>query len=300
MKIGWQRKPLTPLTRPFWRAYRLWLHHDCVDLSAAFAYHGLQSLFPLCLIALSLASRLLGRQEDLQQHLLAVLGGVFPAESILVVEAALDSFVRQGAGAGLAGLLILSLTASNAYLTLQRGADRLWWDRPWDAPLAGSWKSHVLRYLRLRVHALLSVGMLGLCLLAQQMLLRQRLLSVLHLGSWPLPPRLAELLALLLVVGAALVLLRTLPSRPLPWEAIWPGAIVLGVSTSLLNRLLTTLLPPLGLRFQAYGVVGGVLLFTLWVWLIGVLIYYAQCLSLTLWRSDRSCPFRMAEQQPAR
>jgi membrane protein len=38
----------------------------------------------------------------------------------------------------------------------------------------------------------------------------------------------------------------------------------------------------LGLRFQAYGVVGGILLLTLWVWLVGVILYYAQCFSLVL------------------
>ena len=39
MKIGW------------W-AYRLWDRQDCIDLSAAFAYHSLQSFFPVLLIAL--------------------------------------------------------------------------------------------------------------------------------------------------------------------------------------------------------------------------------------------------------
>jgi membrane protein len=33
-------------------------------------------------------------------------------------------------------------------------------------------------------------------------------------------------------------------------------------------------------RFQAYGVVGGILLLTLYVWLVGVVIYYCQCFSL--------------------
>jgi membrane protein len=31
-------------------------------------------------------------------------------------------------------------------------------------------------------------------------------------------------------------------------------------------------------------VVGGVLVLTLWIWLVGVLLYYAQCLSLVLSR----------------
>ena len=39
------------IVKPFWKAYRLWDREDCVDLSAAFAYHSLQSFFPILLIA---------------------------------------------------------------------------------------------------------------------------------------------------------------------------------------------------------------------------------------------------------
>jgi membrane protein len=40
-------------------------------------------------------------------------------------------------------------------------------------------------------------------------------------------------------------------------------------------------------------VVGGVLVLTLWIWLVGVLLYYGQCLSLALSRrplGGRSTP----------
>jgi membrane protein len=40
----------------------------------------------------------------------------------------------------------------------------------------------------------------------------------------------------------------------------------------------------LGVRFQAYGVVGGVLVLTFWVWLVGVILYYGQCLSVVVSR----------------
>ena len=38
----------------------------------------------------------------------------------------------------------------------------------------------------------------------------------------------------------------------------------------------------LGNRYQAYGVIGGVLVLTLWVWLVGVILYFGQCLSVEL------------------
>ena len=47
---------LRRLVRSLWRAYLRWAKCDCVDLSAAFAYYTLQSIFPILLISLSIAS----------------------------------------------------------------------------------------------------------------------------------------------------------------------------------------------------------------------------------------------------
>jgi membrane protein len=44
----------------------------------------------------------------------------------------------------------------------------------------------------------------------------------------------------------------------------------------------------LGVRFQAYGLVGGVLVLTLWIWFIGVVLYYSQCLNVVLWHARKN------------
>ncbi|MFS6827111.1 YhjD/YihY/BrkB family envelope integrity protein [Cyanobium sp. ATX-6F1] len=59
---------------------------DCVDLSAAFAYHSLQSVFPVLLIALSLAAKLLGRDEGLVERLLNIVFTVLPSTAIPVLK----------------------------------------------------------------------------------------------------------------------------------------------------------------------------------------------------------------------
>jgi membrane protein len=286
--------------KPFWRAYRLWLRHDCVDLSAAFAYHGLQSVFPLSLIALSIASALLGRAEALQDRVLVLLAGFVPSAAVPVVEAELDRFLKQGVGAGFAGLVILALTASNAYLTLQRGADRLWFHYPWLSKTSRSPMATVGRFLLLRGKALAWVVVLGLFIAADQVLVRGRFGFLTPLQQWFLSPLLVMPLSMGLAITASLVLLKTLPSQSLPWRTFLPGAICLGLSIHLLNLALTTLLPALGLRFQAYGVVGGVLVFTLWIWLIGVLIYYAQCLCLAFLPPGQARFSRMVDEPAAR
>jgi membrane protein len=40
----------------------------------------------------------------------------------------------------------------------------------------------------------------------------------------------------------------------------------------------------LGARYQAYGVIGGVLLLSLWVWLVALVVYYGMALSVVLSR----------------
>jgi membrane protein len=292
----WRQKWLTV----FWRAYRLWLRHDCVDLSAAFAYHGLQSIFPLCLIALSIASALLGRAESLQERVLELITGVVPAGAVPVVEAGLDRFLQQGLGAGFVGVVILALTASNAYLTLQRGADRLWFQRPWASSRRRSRRAMVWRFVRLRCKALAWVLVGGLFITVDQVLVRGRFPVLSPLKEWFLSPLLVVPISLGLAIGASLVLLKTLPSLPLPWRTFLPGAVCLGLTIHVLNLALTRLLPALGLRFQAYGVVGAVLLFTLWIWLIGVLIYYAQCLCLACRKPGQFRSTRMVEEPPLR
>ena len=283
-------------TRPFWRAGRLWLRHDCVDLSAAFAYHSLQSVLPALLIALSVASRILGRDEGLVDSLLSICSRWLPAASVDVLEAVVQRFLRQGFGAGLFGVVALLLTASNAFLTLQRGSDRLWWGRPYDMPPL-PWKRLVVRYLHLRLKAIAMVALMGLFIAIDQLISSQRLLgsldlrgAVLHLIPqallWQRPVVLGVDLSLSLVITFAGVWLffGLLPSRSIPWRPLLPGAALCAVALTGLNLLLGRALVALGLRFQAYGVVGGILLLTLWVWLVGVILYYCQCFALVMAR----------------
>jgi membrane protein len=113
-----------------WRACRLWDREDCVDLGAAFAYHSLQALFPILLIALGVASRILGQVDGLTDNLLQLAEQVLPPSVLPLVSSTLLKLYRQGTGAGVVGALLLVISATNAFLSLRRGADRLWGLRP--------------------------------------------------------------------------------------------------------------------------------------------------------------------------
>jgi len=278
--------------RILWHSYLLWLRTDCIDLSAAFAYHTLQSFFPALLIGLSLASRWLGRDRDLLEQLLRLIGQIIPISFQPVVEETLTRFLRQGVGAGLLGFLLLAFSANNIYLSLQRGADRLWWNRPLDIESLTA-RQVVVRFVTLRLKALLLLLFVGPLIVLDQWISNIRLLSFGFVRSWidPLLPAFLRAgvsvslgidisISLVIAILVSLALLWWLPSRRIPLAPLLPAAALAGSGITLLNLLLGRSLFALGLRFQAYGVVGCILLFTLWVWFLGAILYYGHCFAV--------------------
>lgn len=167
-----------------WRAYLRWCQYDCVDLSAAFAYYTLQSIFPLILIILSIASWLLGRQVGLTDQIISYAAGVFPPTVVELVKTTLDQLVRQGFGAGLFGAGALLITAGNVYLTLQRGADRIWHgvlpERQGEIP----WKQQVWQFIKVRLEAFVVVLLIGLLIVVDQISANLRMIPATALAGF--------------------------------------------------------------------------------------------------------------------
>ncbi|WP_255147149.1 YhjD/YihY/BrkB family envelope integrity protein [Synechococcus sp. ATX 2A4] len=103
----------------------------------------------------------------------------------------------------------------------------------------------------------------------------------------PDPTVLNVLGSLLTSVLVAFLLLRVLPSGTIPWRPLLPAALLIGVVQLLLNLAVGRSLVSLGTRFQAYGVISGVLVLTLWVWLQGLIFYYGIAWSVVLGRRGR-------------
>ena len=80
----------------------------------------------------------------------------------------------------------------------------------------------------------------------------------------------------------ALLLQFLLPSRKVPFLPLVPGSLLIGFLLTVLNLAVSRSIFSLGSRFQAYGVIGGVLVLTLWIWMVGVVIYFGQCWSVEL------------------
>ena len=278
-----------------WRAGQRWVSHECVDLSAAFAYFTLQSIFPLLLIALSVFANVIGKADSLD-YLFSSLSPVLPPSALDLVETTLRGLVDQGFGAGLFGVVVLLVTASNAFLTLQRGADRLWEEWMPSPTQSQSFSFQAIQFIRSRLEAFMIVLLLASLLLVEQVVvgfrqLPDELLATLQqfapelslvLRTGPVT-RLGQILVPTLFLSfLALLPQRVLPSRRVPLRPLIPGSLLIGFSLTILNSVLSLSIISLGNRYQAYGVIGGVLVLTLWVWLVGLILYFGQCWSVEL------------------
>ncbi len=283
------------LSGQIWKACQRWNNAECVDLSAAFAYFVLQSFFPLLLIALSVAARVFGKTDSVD-NVLASVTQVLPPSATSLVDSTLRGLVDQGFGAGILGVVVLLLTASNAYLTLQRGADRLWSEVLPEPASALSWWQQVMQFCRTRVEAFLTVLAISVLIIFQQLVLGigqlpENILGLLNdfipgltgfVRSSPILPLGRILVPALILSLMAWLLQVVLPSRRVPITPLIPGSLLIGFGLAFLNIVLSLSIVSLGNRFQAYGVIGGVLVLTLWVWLVGVILYFGQCLSVEL------------------
>jgi membrane protein len=213
-----------------------------------------------------------------------------------MVSTTLAKLVRQGIGAGVVGALFLLITSTNAYLSLKRGADRLWGFRPYLQP-PQHWTHPVVRFLRVRLEASVLVLLIGFFVVLDQLTTSLRLLRP---GSWRLQlqqllppdlplwspvPRLVDFsLSLLLAIGLAYGVMALLPSRRVLGSPLLPGALLTGTALTVLNAAVGRSVLTLGSNFQAYGVIGGVLLLSLWVWLVALVLYFGIALSVVISR----------------
>ena len=287
----------TWILKSLWGACERWTKSDCIDLSAAFAYYTLQSFFPILLISLSIASWLLGKQEGLDQEIISIAAQILPPSVVELVETTLFKLIDQGFGAGILGAMFLLFTAGNAYLSLQRGSDRLWEDElPSKRVINSAWREQASRFLRNRIEAFLIVFFIGFLMVIDQISANLRMIPSTVLEKLTNSNNIVSEIFLklpLLQVGQiaipligfslmALLLQALLPSRKVPLKPLIPGSVLIGIGLTTLNLAVSKSILSLGVRFQAYGFIGGFLVLTLWVWLLGVVLYFGQCWSVVI------------------
>lgn len=269
----------------FWQTFRKWQRDDCLEMGAALAYYAFFSLFPLCLVILGILGRLLGPKTDAYRQLLLLGRQVLPAETHALAVEALDNLNRSSWGAGIVGFLLLLLTASKIFEALGRSVDKIWQEtRSIETPQGLT--QHLVQGLRNKLWAFLlvfsSVFILLLSMLTQLSLqLITALLQNLDAGlrqqipgwgpgsleHWIVVEDIQHSLAYGLLTVIILVSLKLLPNPRLLWRDIWPGALLTSSLLMALQSAVGSGMISLGQHFQAYGVIGNVMVLLLWIYL---------------------------------
>jgi YihY family inner membrane protein len=203
-------------TKDFYvKAYR----ENITGLSGMVAYNLLLSVFPLALLALFIAGRVL-ESGNLEASILEDLRRLFPNATDATLTRALDGVRDSSTGFGVVALVASIYIGSSFWGALDTAFCRIYHVR------CRSW----LQQKRFALAMLLVVLLFMAATVAVP-----TLQSLLVSGASDLPLGLSEvdelLFAATLAFGLVLlfailcVIYRTVPNRPMPWRAIWPGAL---------------------------------------------------------------------------
>lgn len=215
--------------RSLWRAtkdfYRKAYEDNLTGLSGMVAYNLLLSVFPLALLALFIAGRLL-HSNDLEQSVLQDLRQLFPTATDATLTRALERVRDSSTSFGIVALVASVWIGSSFWGALDTACCRIYHVR------CRSWVEQKRFSLAMLVVVLLFMAATVAVPTLQSLLLA---------SADDLPFGLSDVNGLLfgVTLAAGLVLLFgilcliywTVPNRRLPWRAIWPGAV--GATTAI-------------------------------------------------------------------
>jgi membrane protein len=209
----------------YWKAYE----DNLTGLSAMVAYNLLLSVFPLALLALFIAGRVL-ESPDLEQSVLQDLERLFPSAAEHTLESALRGIENSSTGLGIGALLASIWIGASFWGALDTAFCRIYHVR------CRSWVEQKRFALAMVVLVLLFMAATVVVPTAQ---------SILVNGTEDLPFGLADardlVFVLTLVAGLAVlftilcVVYWAVPNRLVPWRAIWPGAAAATVAMAAID-----------------------------------------------------------------
>ncbi len=256
-----------------------WQKDECLEMGAALAYYALFSLFPICLVVLSILGFILGPNTDIYTQLLTVAKNLLPTEPYNIVKDTLLNLNQSSVGAGLVGFFLLFLTASKIFEALNRSVDKIW-EIDIKTEANNNFKQKAFSFIKDKIFAFLLVLSTVLVLLLSmlsnvaikvilEVLSRfKNLVISVEIDDLLLIKGLQLGISFLLILSVIMGLFKLLPSRKVTWQDIWLGALITTSLLMLLQSLVSNGFIQIGEQFRAYGVIGNVMVLLLWIYLV--------------------------------
>ncbi len=257
-----------------------WQSDRCIEMGAALSYYALFSLFPLFLVALSIAGSFLGPETNAVNDALIFVNQALPPEAAKVVEQTLEDLNESSVGAGIVGFGLLVFTASGIFGALTSSLDVIWKATPADSDHA-TWKTGVWTLIRRRMFGLFLVFLTAVLLLVSLFaniainLFLEMLKSFgdrisfiqLDIDEVLLISSLQNLTLLIILFLVVMVLFKLLPATSIAWGDVWLGALITILLFFGLQQLIGNSVIQIGSRFRSYGVIGGVMVLLFWLYI---------------------------------
>jgi YihY family inner membrane protein len=239
---------------------------NITGLSGMVAYNMLLSLFPLALLALFIASRVL-QSPDLQDSVFRDLTRLFPSTTEDTITNALQRVEQSSTSLGVFALITSIWFGSSFWGALDTAFCQIYHVK------CRSWIRQKRFALGMLVVVLLFMAATVLVPAAQ---------SVLVKGTQELPFGLSDakvlvfaitLIASLLVLFAILcVIYWTVPNRSVPWRAIWPGAVLATVAIGIVDYVFPLYLSDASTFAKLGTVLVFVVIVLLWFYTLAIIV----------------------------
>lgn len=271
-------------TKLFGRTLLKWQQDDCLEMGAALAYYGLFSMFPMILVSLSIVGFLIGPSTGAYNAVLNFAQEALPPDAFPLVQATLTEFSTERTGASILGFGILLFTSGSFFGALSRSFDKIWHTKPRHHRFDGFGEVAFIFLWRRFLSFLLVMGATSLIFLSLLSNIALNTISRLLAGvnEWvsvfgvdqvQLLSSLRVSISFLTLTLVVMVLYKILPSTRVAWGDVFLGALFTAVLWLILQQLISNSVISLGSRFSSYGVVGGVMVLLLWIYLTSQIFF---------------------------
>jgi len=246
--------------------YRKAYEDNVTGLAGMIAYNMLLSVFPLALLALFIAGRVL-ESGDLEASVLEDLRRLFPNAADRTLTEALDRVRDSSTGFGVVALLASVYIGSSFWGAIDTAFCRIYHVR------CRSWVEQKRFAL-----AMLAVVLLFMAATVAVPTLQSLLVAGaddLPLGLSGIPGlvyALTLVAGLVLLFGVLCVIYWTVPNRMVPWRGIWPGAVVATLAIGLVDYAFPAYLSSISTIARFGTTFVFVLIVLLWFYVLAILI----------------------------
>jgi membrane protein len=262
-----------------------WQKDNCVDMGAALAYYAIFSLPPMILVLLSIFGFIVGPNTAIYNQILFFAREGLPPIASQTVETVLFQLNQDRFGVGAIGFVLLLIAASGFFSALDRAFDVIWQVQH-HPPGQQTMRTVAKSFIRRRIFSFALVFGAGLLLVVTlltniviRVILRliqefSGLVEFIQLDTIVTVSSLQFISSFLILLLVLMVLFKTLPTVRIAWTDVGLGAGITAILLLMLQNLVSRSVISIGSQFQSYGVVGGVMVLMLWIFLTSQIFFW--------------------------